>query len=116
MITKKVIDELYKKFRKRPPGIEHLDIGLLFEYAAEHHNITIDEDGNLVIASIDPNSPFHRIALNRVHGFYHFDDVTAIVMHSSIIFLNKHDNGVNVHIKFDKPSLWERIKWKLGKA
>lgn len=114
MITKKVIDELYRRFRKRPSGIEHLDIGLLFEYASEHHNVTIDDEGNIVIDSIDPNSPFHKIALDRVHGFYHFDDVIAIVLHSSIIFLNKNDNGVNVHIKFDKPSLWERVKWKFG--
>ncbi len=113
MITKKVIDELYRRFRKRPSGIEHLDVGLLFEHASEHHDITIDDDGNLVIDSIDENSPFHKIALDRIHGFYQFDDVIAIVLHSSIIFLNKNDNGVNVHIKFDKPSLWERIKWKL---
>lgn len=114
MITKKVIDELYRRFRKRPACIEHLDIGLLFDYASEYHNITIDGDGNIIIDSIDEQSPFHKISLDRVHGFYHFDDVIAIVLHSSIIFLNKHDNGVNVHIKFDKPSLWERVKWKFN--
>ncbi len=114
MITKKVIDELYKKFRKLPSGIEHLDIGLLFEYAMEHHDITIDDEGNIVIASIDPQSRFNNVALDRVHGFYAFDDFIAIVLHSSFIFLNKNDNGVNVHIKFEKPSLWERLKWKFS--
>ena len=83
MITKKVIDALYKKYRKRPAGIELLDVGLLFEYASEHHDIVIDEEGNLVINSIDSASPFHKLALNRIHGITQFDEVVVIVLHSS---------------------------------
>ena len=68
MITKKVIDELYARYRKPPHGIENLDIGLLFEYASDHHNITIDENGSLVIKSIDSRSPFHKFPLANIHG------------------------------------------------
>ncbi len=114
MITKKVIDALYKKYRKRPAGIELLDVGLLFEYASEHHNIVIDEEGNLVINSIDPASPFHKLALSHIHGITQFDDVVVIILHSSIVFLNKKDSGINVHIKFDEPSIWEKIRWKVS--
>lgn len=114
MITKKVIDELYSRYRKPPHGIENLDIGLLFEYASDHHNITIDENGCLVINSIDSRSPFHKFPLANIHGLTHFEDVVAVVMHSSIIFLNKHDQGVNVHLRLEGPSLWERMKLKLG--
>ena len=115
MITKKVIDTLYRKYRKRPEGVEQLDIGLLFEYASEHHSIEIDEEGNLLINSIDTASPFHKLSLSRIHGITQFEDVVAIVMHSSILFLSKHDDSVNVHIKFDEPSIWEKLKWKLSK-
>ncbi|WP_289157482.1 hypothetical protein [uncultured Muribaculum sp.] len=114
MITKKVIDELYARYRKPPHGIENLDIGLLFEYASDHHNITIDENGSLVIKSIDSRSPFHKFPLANIHGLTHFEDVVAIVLHSSIIFLNKHDHGVNVHLQLEGPTLWERMKLKLG--
>ena len=111
MITKQVIDELYKKYAKLPPGIEHLDIGLLFDYVSEHHNVEIDEEGHIVIGSLDPMSPFHKIALERVHGFSQFEETIAIVLHSSIIFLNKNDMGVNVHLKANPPTVWEKLKW-----
>ena len=106
MITKKVIDELYRKYRRRPDSIDSLDIPLLFEHASD----------NLIIGSIDERSPFREIALRNVNGITHFDDTLAIVLHSSILFLNKHDQGVNVHIRTEQPSIWERLSWKLRNA
>lgn len=116
MITKKVIDELYHKYRKRPESVDALDIPLLFEHASEQHDIQIDDEGNLVIGSIDPRSPFRQLPLRNIHGISHFDDSLAIVLHSSILFLNKKDAGVNVHIRAEQPSLWECIRWKFAKA
>lgn len=110
MITKRVIDELYKKYDRRPAGVEDLDIGLLFDYAADHHDISIDEEGYLVIESIGDDSPFRRLPLRGVHAIVPFEDVVAIVMHSSIVFLSKHGSEVNVHVRLDGPSLWERVK------
>jgi len=115
MITKQVIDELYKKYKKLPDGIEHLDIGLLIDYASEHHHIQIDDEGYLVIQSLDERSPFHKIALNRIHGISAFENCLSIVMHSSILFLNRYDSGINVHIKTNPPTVWERIKWWFNK-
>lgn len=116
MITKKVIDELYRKYRRRPDSIDSLDIPLLFEHASDNHDLQIDADGNLIIGSIDERSPFREIALRNVNGITHFDDTLAIVLHSSILFLNKHDQGVNVHIRTEQPSIWERLRWKLRNA
>lgn len=110
MITKRVIDELYKKYDRRPAGIEDLNIGLLFDYAADHHDISIDEEGFLVIESVDHNSPFRRIPLRGVHAIVPFEDVVAIVMHSSIVFLSKNGPEVNVHVRLEGPSLWERVR------
>lgn len=112
MITQKVIDALYKKYRRRPSSIDALDISLLFDYAAEHHNVQINPDGHLVIESIDPRSPFHSVPLANIHGITQFEDTVAIVLHSSIIFLNKADDGVNVHLRHHRPSLWQRLRWR----
>ena len=112
MITRKVIQTLYKKYRKLPESPDCLDMPLLFDYASHHHNITIDMDGPvdaLVIRSIDPDSPFHRIPLERIHAIVPFEELVAIVLHSSIIFLSKRSSKVSVHVRTQPPSLFDRI-------
>lgn len=113
MITKRVIETLYKKYRKLPESPDCLDMPLLFEYASQHHNVSIDMDGpidSLIIRSVDPRSPFHRIPLEKIHAIVPFEEWVAIVLHSSIVFLNRNSAKVSVHIKPYKPSLGERIK------
>lgn len=112
MITRKVIQTLYKKYRKLPESPDCLDMPLLFDYASKHHNITVDMDGpvdTLVIRSIDPDSPFHRIPLERIHAIVPFEEWIAIVLHSSIIFLSRRSPRVNVHVKTEKPSIFDRL-------
>lgn len=112
MITRKVVKALYKKYKKLPESPDCLDMALLFENALQH-NITIDMDGpvdTMVIGSIDPSSPFHRIPLERIHAIVPFEEWIAIVLHSSIIFLNRKSSRVSIHLRTDPPSIWERIK------
>jgi len=112
MITGKVIQALYKKYRKLPESTDCLDIPLLFDAAGNYHKVTIDMDGpvdSIVIGSIDPESLFHRIPLNRVHAIVPFEEWVAIVLHSSIIFLSKRSSKVNVNVRMEKPSLFDRI-------
>ena len=112
MITRKVIQTLYKKYRKLPDSPDCLDIPLLFECAPQH-NIKIDMDGPLdtmVIGSVDPASPFHRIPLERIHAIVKFEEWVAVVLHSSIIFLNRKSPRVSIHVQTEPPSLWERIR------
>lgn len=104
MVTKKVIDTIYRQFNHPPQSVDELNIGLLFDYAIENHGIVIDEN-DLYIGSVDPKSPFAVLPLDRIHEIVEFDDVIAIVLHSSIIFLNKHNSDVNVHIRMTPPSL-----------
>ncbi|MCH5221824.1 MAG: hypothetical protein J1F05_05795 [Muribaculaceae bacterium] len=113
MITKKAIQELYKKYRKAPESPDFLDMPLLFDYASKYHDVTIDMDGTsdtLVIHSIDCDSPFHRIALTSIHAFVPFEDWLAIVLHSSIIFLNRNCPKVSINIRTEPVTLMERIK------
>lgn len=109
MVTKKVINTLYRQFPTPPRSVDELNISLIFEHAVENHGIFIDEDF-LYIGSVDPSSPFSMIPLNRINEIVEFDSVIAIVLHSSIIFLNKTTDEVNIHVKMEKPSLWERLK------
>lgn len=111
MITKQVIDTLYKKYDKRPKSPDCLDFGLLFDVITEHHDISVDmETDQLVIGSIDAMSPFHKVPLSKIHAIVPFEEWVAIVLHSSIIFLSKKSPKVSVHIKPPKLTLWERIQ------
>ncbi len=111
MITKKVIDSLYKKYSKLPAGVESLDVGLLFDESMEQHNISIDENGNLVIGSIEPGSPFHKLAMNRVHGINNFENYVALILHSSILFLSKKGPHASINIKANPVTFWEKVRW-----
>lgn len=109
MITKKVIEELYRTYNKRPDSPFDLNLSLLFEHAVDTHGINLDEE-KIEIGSIAPDSIFHSINLNHIHEIVEFENAIAIVLHSSIIFLNKHDNKSYIHIRTDKPGLWSRIR------
>lgn len=111
MITKQVIEELYKHYRKKPSGIENLEIGLLFEPEFEQHKIEISEDGKIIINSLDKSLPIHAIDLKNVHGITRFERHLAIVLHSSILFLNKENEGVSVHVKQAPTNFWQKLLW-----
>lgn len=109
MIQKKLIDSIYKKF-KRPPGSpDELDIPLLFERLPDDASIEIDGN-SLIINSVDPTSPFHSIPIGHIHAILEFDEAIAIVLPNSILFISKEDGAVNVHIKDVGPSIFDRIK------
>lgn len=111
MISKKVIDQLYKQYNRRPSSIDELNIPLLFESVHPGHGIEFDE-GELVINSVPLDSPFHRIPLALIHEIVEFDDEVAIVLHSSIIFLSRRADSqhpVQVHLKPLTPSLTNRL-------
>lgn len=111
MISRKVIDSLYKKYNKPPKSIDMLNLVLLFDYAAKHHNIFIDPDTEeLTINSISPSSPFHTIPIKRINAIVPFEEMVAIVMPASIIFLNRKNNDVSVDIRMVGPSLMDRIR------
>lgn len=116
MITKKVIDTLYKRYSKRPNSADDLNIALLFESAHPVHGIVI-EDERVVINSVEDNSPFHRIPLKLIHSIVEFDEAVAIILHSSIIFLSRYDSDtpVSVHLKPLKPSIKDRFLGILSK-
>lgn len=116
MITKEVINTLYKQYPKRPKSVDCLDMALLFDSVGVMHDVTVDIDSNeLIIGSIDGRSIFHRLPLGHIHAIVPFEEWTAIVLHSSIIFLNKKSDKVSVHLKPHKPGLVDRVKGMFSK-
>lgn len=115
MITKKVIDALYKKYHSRPESVYDLNLGLLFEFVADNHGIELDEH-SLVINSISPDSPFHSIPLRHIHAIVEFADDIAIVLHSSIIFLKKDSPAVNINLKNTQTGLFGKLRHHLSAA
>lgn len=111
MITKQVIDTIYKKYDKRPKSPDCLDFGLLFDTVQENHDISVDMDADsLFIGSIDSRSPFHKIPLSKIHAIIPFEEWVAIVLHSSIIFLNRNSSKVSIHIAPPKMSFLDKVR------
>lgn len=110
MITRENIKEIYRKYKNAPSSIDELDIATLFDETAIHHDIMIDpEENTLTIGSIDTKSLFHTLPLDRIYAILGFEEWVAIVMHSSIIFLNRNNSKVAIDIKEIRPTMGERI-------
>lgn len=110
MITKEVIDTIYKQYSKKPKKPDELDFGMLFEKTGLEHDIMIDPETNeLTIGSIPEDSPFHSLPLTNIHAFVPFEEWTAIVLHSSIVFLNNKKPMTSIHLNVPKKSFWQKI-------
>ncbi len=111
MITKEVIKNIYKKYPRRAKSVDDLDMAMLFDSVGILHDISVEIDSaRLVIGSMSNNSIFHSILLKHIHAFVPFEEWIAIVLPTSIIFLNRIDHKVSIHIKPHKEPFWERIK------
>jgi len=100
MITRQNIQTLYKQYPERAGSVDNLDIALLYDEVAENHGAYVDPDTDeLIIMSIDAQSPFHAIPVSKIHAIVPFEQWVAIVLHSSIIFLNRESSKVAVDIK-----------------
>lgn len=110
MITRDNINEIYRKYKKTPASVDELNIATLFDETAIHHDIMIDpEDNTITFGSIDQNSPFHTLPLDRINAILGFDEWVAVVMHSSILFLNRKNSNVVVDIRPVTPSITDRL-------
>ena len=96
-------------FSKRPESPDCLDIAILFENLMGVHDIYVDDFGNLIIESLPPDSPFHKLSLSRINGIVDFEEWVAIVLHATIIFLDKRTSKVHIHIKKAKTSILDKI-------
>lgn len=107
MITGKVIREIYKKYSKPLHSNSGLYMDLLNDISAVH-DLKINND-YLIIGSVGEKSPFYSLPLKKIYGIVNFENCIAIVLHSSILFLDKNENKVQIHLKMKKPNLFQRL-------
>lgn len=114
MITKDTIKKLYKQFRHRPRSLQDRNLSLLVDYALDTDALDMDGE-KLVFTHMEPSSPFREIDLERVNGVADLPDSIAVVLANSIIFINKKDLSTTAHIRAERPSLWQQLRYYLSK-
>lgn len=113
MIHRKVIDEIYRKYRKRPKNEKELHMHILTDVFGDMDILKI-EGNEVIFIPKEPTDIERRLEISHIHGVIEFDRHVAIVLPASIIFITKTTGDINVHIKVERPSLLERIRLKLG--
>lgn len=109
MVDEKVIQEIYKKYRKPHKNVGDLRLDYFLPMLAPHHNIESD-DFEIVLKDVDEYNPFRRFLIRSLNAVLEFDKLVAFVFRDHILFVGKEDNQLHVHIKpEEKPSLFGRL-------
>lgn len=107
MIKHEHIKKLYDKHNIESRA--ELNLKMLKNDSIKHHSIGFDEEF-VSIKSLDADSPFYEIPIKNIAGIEELPHHTAIILRNSILFLNKSNNDIHVHINIEKPTLIDRIK------
>lgn len=97
-IDRKLIDDLYRRFRRRPSTLDERNLRLLADFIVEERGISLEAD-SLVFTESAPDSPVREILLENINGVADLGRHIAIVLHSSIIFFNKDTLQTSVHLR-----------------
>ena len=108
MVTKKLINEIYKKYSKPPKDPESLEIPRFIDLLSEHHNLVL-EDGEIINKGLDAFNPFGRMLVRRLTTVLEFDSVVAFVFEEHILFFDRHSDHMHVHFKPEKQSFLSRL-------
>lgn len=97
-ISSNLIDSLYKRFSRRPATLDERNLRLLADYIVEDRGVSLCDD-RLVFTEMSSDSPFREILLENIHGVADLGRMLAVVLHSSIIFLDCRTLEAFVHVK-----------------
>lgn len=98
MITKEVIQDIYKEYKKPHANREELRLPYFLELLAPHHKLEYDGD-EIIFADMDEFNPFRRILVRNLHGIVEFDKNVAFIFPNHIMFLGKRSKELHVHFK-----------------
>ena len=109
MVDEKVIQEIYKKYRKPHKNDADLRLDYFLPILGQHH--AIENDGfEIVLKDVDEYNHFRRFLIRSLNAVLEFDKLRAFVFKTHILFMGKEDNQLHVHIKpEDNASLFSRI-------
>ena len=93
-----IIKSLYKRFGRRPSTLDERCLYLLADMIVEQRGLELDGE-NIVFTMVDKASPFRSIPLDNINGVADLGGLLAVVLHSSIIFINKETMAASVHIR-----------------
>lgn len=108
MVTKKVINEIYKKYNKPPKNIEDLSIPRFIDMLKKHHDLQC-ADGEIINRGFEAGEPFARMLVRRLNAILDFDNMVAFVFDKHIMFFDKNSDNMHVHFKQEKPGLFRRL-------
>lgn len=111
MIKPEIIKALYKK---SPLPTNGLNLELIKNNSLKHHSFQIT-DTELIINTLDKSSPFHSIPLRNIRATDEIENYFIIILRNSILFFNKENDDIHVHIHVEKPTFWQRLKYSLSK-
>lgn len=100
MITKKVIDEIYKKYGKGRKD-EDLNLDYFVKLLKPYHHLTVG-DMEVTIDNLEEFNPFRCFLIRSINAVLEFDSNVAFVFSGHILFLEKKTSKMHVHIKPEK--------------
>lgn len=98
MITREVIRDIYKQYRKPAENPDELRIPYFLKLLEAHHHLKLDGD-ELVFEDMDEFNPFRRILVRNVHAILEFSKMVAFVFPNHILFLGKRSSELSAHFK-----------------
>lgn len=98
MISNDTIQRLYNTYNEAPALFENRGLNRLMEYAFDSDAVDFDGD-RIVFNSVARNSPLRSIELERIYGVEELENWLAVVLPAAILFVNRTDNAVRVHLK-----------------
>ena len=103
MITKEVIQDIYKEYKTPSTNLEDLNIPRFLKMLEPHHNLKFDGE-ELIFEDMEEFNPFRRILVRNLHAILEFSKMVAFVFPNHILFLGKRNSELSVHFKpEDKP-------------
>ncbi len=112
MISKQIIDTLYKKYSKPPKNFSDLHIDEFVAACGDLYGVEVN-DVSITFSRMSTDSPFRTILLSNIYGKENFEYHIALVFSTYILFFNRRDYDVTVHFKPESCSCLKRLYWRL---
>jgi hypothetical protein len=109
MINDEVINEIYKRYPKPVKDKASLNIPYYQELLQASNPIEVKDD-MIIIQKIDEFSPFKRFLIRSLNAILEIDQMVAFVFNTHIVFMNKEENELRIHLKPErKKGLFRRL-------